>query len=236
MAQNQRLLVFPLAFALGQALFLVPFVAATHPSLGLDGFGQTLAEPERRVLDVLGASPGTGAVAAAVFAVLAGVLLQAWTSAAFIRSVGFGGVVLAPGVRTVGRLVAIYAAATAFTYVAADRALIGLVLAPIIFLLFGYADYVAVLEERAPVDAVRRSVELAARAWQASLLIFITELLLIDSIMVQLFSVPLHDHPTVSVPLVVAYLLTAGLVQYATDCALIAVVLEDRATGALRIS
>jgi hypothetical protein len=230
-ASNQRLLLFPVLSAILQLVAFVPVVAVTRPAFSLDRFGQDVSFAESRVGDILGGSPRPADAVVVACYLAAAVAIQAWLGASFIRSIGWGGLVWLPGWRPVARLAVLYALAVAAGYALGAAPALTLVLLPFTFVVFGYADYAVVLEDRNPWSAIRRSLEVAARTPLPSILIF-SAAFVADVVVLGLFATPLHDETHVFVPFLLSYALINALAAYVTDCALIAVLLEVRGLSA----
>jgi hypothetical protein len=232
-AANQRLLVFPAGVALANALAVLPLVAATRPAVTLAVFARDAVDPASRVIDVASANPSRAALAAIAALVVASVVCSAWFTGAFVTSLRDGSVRVWPGLRVFLRLTGFYLVSNAYFYglvalsqhpAAAGWAFpAALVAAPLTF----YADYAIVLEDRGLVSAVVRSVRVTLRRLGPSLTVFAASLAA-EAAQRAAFIDPVKNAGRLFPPFILAVFLLNALLQYLTDCALIAVLMGER--------
>jgi hypothetical protein len=226
-ADNQPLLLFPVVGSALTALLVIPLVVATRPATDFDTVARDAVFRDERVVHLLDVRPGAAGWAALAFLFVATAATRAWLGGAFIRSLDAGSLRWSAGARTSARLFAIYVVSDLFGLLAGGA--LGLIVVMVSFVLFGYADYVIVFEGRRPVDSVRRSVEAVTHAPLPTLIVFVA-VFLAETLVYGLFEVPIHDADHVQPLLFAALLLVDGLLAYAWDCALIAVLYGQRLT------
>jgi hypothetical protein len=230
MASNQRLLFFPVALQVGGALLMLPVTLAAHDAITFDVYARDVAD-DRRTLDLFGASSTSTTTYVAIGAVLLlSTLLTAWLSGAFIRSVCDGALRWSPGARAFRLLAVIYLVTgtavlglgvLAVNGYVVPALLCGLALAVV----FGFADYAVVFEDRSVADAVRRSLGIWRRRWREALMTWIA-FLVVSEVTFELFVNKMQDSDGVFPGFLGALLLVQALVAYASDCLLIALLLE----------
>jgi hypothetical protein len=233
MASNQRLLFFPIALQVGGAVLLLPVTLAAHDTVTFDIYARDVAD-DRRMLDLFGASSTSATTYVAITAaLLAAVVLTAWLSGAFIRSVSDGALRWWPGGRALVLLAVIYLATggsalglglLAVNGYGVPALFGGLALA----VLFGFSDYAIVFEDRSVADAIARSLRIWRRRWREALMTWITFLVVSNAIFA-LFVDKMDASDGVFPGFLGALLLVQALVAYASDCLLIALLLETPA-------
>ena len=230
MASNQRLLFFPIALQVAGALLMLPVTLASHDTVTFDVYSRDVAD-ERRMLDLFGASSTSIATYVAIGgAFLASVVLTAWLGGAFIRSISDGALRWWPGARAFQLLAVIYLVTggialglglLAVNGAAAPALFAGLALT----VLFGFADYAIVFEDRSVPGAIRRSLRIWRQRWREALITWIT-FMLASNIIFWLFIDRMQNSDGVFPGFLGALLLVLALVAYASDCLLIALLLE----------
>ena len=233
MASNQRLLFFPIAFQVGVALLALPVTLASHDTVTFDVYARDAADGDLRVVDLLGASStSTSTIVVIVVTFLAAVLLQAWLSGAFIRSIGDGALRWWPGGTTFGLLAVLYfftsLAFLGLTAVAdsKDYALLALFGSLAFAVPVMFADYAIVLEDASLARSAVRSARLWRRRASQAMLVFVTSIA-VGQLVFTLFVEKLDDSDGVFPGFFGALLLVAALFAYASDCLLIALLLEN---------
>jgi hypothetical protein len=232
MASNQRLLFFPIALQVGAALLVLPVTLASHDTVTFDVFARDASNADQRSADLLGASSTSTAtfVAIGVGLVLA-VLMTAWLGGAFIRSIADGTLRWWPGRRAFLRLVVLYlATAVAGLGLVAvngsdDYAGLALPLVLLISIPLTFADYAVVFEDRSVPAAIVRSCRVWRRRPGQALLTLVT-FVLASQLIYELFISKLEDSDGVFPGFLGALLLVQALAAYASDCLLIALLLE----------
>lgn len=238
MASNQRLLFFPIALQVGGALLMLPVTLASHDTVTFDVYARDVAD-DRITLDLFGASStSTGTYVALGAAIVLGALLTAWLAGAFIRSISDGALRWWPGTGTFAKLAVIYLVTTALALglgIAAvnDYALPALFGGLALAIVFGFTDYAVVFEDRSIGDAIRRSLRVWRARWREALMTWIF-FLFIGDVIFSLFVGTITDSDGVFPGFLGALLLVLALAVYASDCLLIALLLEtpDVATTA----
>jgi hypothetical protein len=233
MASNQRLLFFPIALQVGIALLALPVTLASHDTVTFDVYARDAADGDLRVVDLLGASSTSSTtIVAIVVTFVAAVLLQAWLSGAFIRSIGEGALRWWPGRRTFVLLALLYLATSlvflGLTAVAdsEDYALLALVGSLAFAVPVMFADYAIVLEDAPLGHAIVRSARLWRRRASQAMLVFVTSII-VGQLVFALFVEKLDNSDGVFPGFFGALLLVAALFAYASDCLLIALLLEN---------
>jgi hypothetical protein len=232
MAANQRLLFFPIALQVGGALLVLPVTLASHDVVTFDVYARDAANADQRTVDLLEASStSTTTFVAMGAAFVVAVLLTAWLTGAFIRSIGDGALRWWPGTRAFVRLAVLYlvTAVAGLGLLAVsdsdDYGGLALLLVLLISIPLTFADYAVVLEDRSLPAAIVRSCRIwRRRPGQAlmTLVIFI----LASNIVFELFISKLDESEGVFPGFLGALLLVQALVAYASDCLLIALLLE----------
>jgi hypothetical protein len=233
MASNQRLLFFPIALQVGGAILMLPVTLAAHDTVTFDVYARDVAD-DSVTLDLFGASStSTGTYVAIALAMLAGAALTAWLSGAFIRSISDGALRWWPGARTYRLLFVIYLVTSALALglgllAVNDYAVPALFGGLALAVVFGFTDYAVVFEDRSIVDAIRRSLHVWRKRWREALMTWIT-FLVVSDIIYSLFVDKITDSDGVFPGFLGALLLVLALVSYASDCLLIALLLETPA-------
>ena len=233
MASNQRLLFFPIALQVGGALLMLPVTLAVHDAVTFDVYARDVAD-DRNTLELFGASStSTGTYVALAVALVLGALLTAWLAGAFIRSISDGALRWWPGTGTFARLAVIYLVTTALAFglgVAAvnDYAVPALFGGLALAVTFGFTDYAVVFEDRTIPDAIRRSLRIWRIRWREALLTWIT-FIFVGDVIFSLFVGTITDSDGVFPGFLGALLLVLALAAYASDCLLIALLLETPA-------
>jgi hypothetical protein len=231
--RNQRLVMFPFALRLVQAVAIIPLVVTTRAVVTFGVYARDAVTPEDRIAAVV---TGSAADVRLGLVVLFGatVLATAWLSGAFVVSIREGRVLFWPGRVVFANLVVVYAlvmtievglaAIAAHPRTASWYLPVALVAAAPMF----YADYAVVLERRSWWSAIARSVQLCTRRPGATLTVFAASLVA-GGVESAVFITPVTNDTGVFPPFFLVVLLVDALVQYAGDCGLIGVMLEDRA-------
>jgi TctA family transporter len=232
MAANQRLLFFPIAYQVGGALLALPITLASHDTVTFDVYARDAADGDSRVVDLIRASStSTTTLVVIVVAFIAAVLLQAWLSGAFIRSIGDGALRWWPG-RTAFALLTVLYLVTSLVFLGLTAvtdsvdplvALAGLLAfaVPVMF-----ADYAIVLEDAPLAHAIVRSARLWRRRASQAMLVFVMSII-VGQLVFSLFVDKLDDSDGVFPGFFGALLLVSALFAYASDCLLIALLLEN---------
>ena len=230
MASNQRLLFFPIALQVGGALLLLPVTLAAHDTVTFDVYARDVAD-DRITLDLFGASStSTGTYIALGVAVVLGAFLTAWLAGAFIRSISDGALRWWPGTGAFAKLAVIYLVTGAIAVglgIAAvnDYELPALAGSFALAVVFGFTDYAVVFEDRSIGDAVRRSLRIWRARWREALMTWIF-FLFVGDVIFSLFVGTITDSDGVFPGFLGALLLVLALAAYASDCLLIALLLE----------
>lgn len=233
MASNQRLLFFPIALQVGVALLMLPVTIASHDGVTFDVFARDAASPDQRTLDLIEASStSTGTYIAIAVAFVVSVVLSAWLTGAFIRSVSDGALRWWPGRRAFALLAVLYGVTglfgLGFGVLAANgdgSALLALFALLAIAIPLTFADYAIIFEDRTLAGAIVRSVRIWRQRPSQGLLTLVTFLLATD-VVFALFIDKMQDSEGVFPGFFGALLLVQALVAYASDCLLIALMLE----------
>ncbi len=230
MASNQRLLFFPIALQVGGALLMLPVTLASHDTVTFDVYARDVAD-DRVTLDLFGASStSTGTYVGLAVAIILGALLTAWLAGAFIRSISDGALRWWPGTPTFAKLALIYLVTSTIALglgIAAvhDYGLPALFGGLALAVVFGFTDYAVVFEDRSIGDAIRRSLRIWRIRWREALLTWIT-FLFVSDIIFSMFVGTITDSDGVFPGFLGALLLVLALAAYASDCLLIALLLE----------
>jgi hypothetical protein len=230
MASNQRLLFFPIALQVGGALLMLPVTLASHDTVTFDVYARDVAD-DRTTLDLFGAaSTSTGTYVALVVALGLGALLTAWLAGAFIRSISDGALRWWPGTRTFAKLAVIYLVTSALALglgvlAVNDYAVPALFGGLALAIVFGFTDYAVVFEDRSVPDAVRRSLRIWRQRWREALMTWITFIVL-GQLIFSMFVDTITGSDGVFPGFLGALLLVLALAAYASDCLLIALLLE----------
>jgi hypothetical protein len=237
-ASSQRLLIFPIANRLAMAVLLAPVVLADNRDAGFTTFARAAVQPDKTVIDLLGVAPLPASLVAAISLYLIGsVLVDAWLAGAFISSIRDGRLRWHDGWHGFANLVVVYAVAEAVEFGLGAYAgshygvlevYLVLLLATAWPLLF--ADYAVILERRSAGSAFVRSFRLASRRWRETLTLLVTVIVVVEVLSGSLTQV-LLDANAIFPPFFLAILLVDGLIRYCSDCAGIALLLEDAAPG-----
>ena len=238
MASNQRLLFFPIALQVGGALLMLPVTLASRDFVTFDVYARDAADADQRTVDLLGASStSTGTYVAIVATFLVAVVLLAWLGGAFIRSIGDGALRWWPGTRAFGLLFVLYLVTGVLGLGllalngSNDYAALALPALLAISIPLTFSDYAIILEERTLPSALLRSVRVWRRRPGQALLSFVT-FVLASTIVFSLFIDKIEGSDGVFPGFFGALLLVHGLVAYASDCLLIALLLETPDTVA----
>jgi hypothetical protein len=234
-ASNQRLLFFPVALQVAGALLMLPVTLSSHDAVTFSVYARDAADGDRRFADLIRASStSTSTFVAMALVVLGGALCAAWLAGAFIRSLGDGGLRWWPGARAFVPLTVLYllsglinigialvataddSAATAWLALA----MVVLVSVPVMF-----ADYAIVLEERGLAGGIARSGRIWLRR-PGQCLMALFAFLIAGQLVFELFVQRIQDADGVFPGFFGAQLLVQALVAYASDCVLIALLLE----------
>ncbi len=233
MASNQRLLFFPIAFQVGVALLALPVTLASHDTVTFDVYARDAADGDTRIVDLLQASStSTSTVVVIAVTFVAAVLLQAWLAGAFIRSIGDGALRWWPGRRAFALLAVLYLVTSlaflGLTAVAGseDYALLALIGALALAVPVMFADYAIVLEDATLPHSIARSAGLWRRRASQAMLVFVTSIL-VGQLVYTLFVEKLDESDGVFPGFFGALLLVTALFAYASDCLLIALLLEN---------
>ncbi len=238
MASNQRLLFFPIALQVCSALLTVPITLAAHDTITFDVFALDVAD-DRRVLDLVGDSSTSATTYVVIVAVLVlSAALVAWLGGAFIRSVSDGALRWWPGRPAFALLFVIYLVTSGLVFglgllAVNDFALPALFGGLAVAAVFGFSDYAVVFEDRSVAGAIRRSLRIWRRRWREAFLTWIT-FLLVSDIVFSAFVGTMEDSDGIFPGFLGALLLVLALLAYASDCLLIALLLEtpdDAPTG-----
>jgi hypothetical protein len=232
MASNQRLLFFPIAVQVGGALLILPVTIASHDTVTFDVYARDAADGDRVMFDLLrAASTSATTLVAIAVAILAAVPLMAWLGGSFIRSIGDGALRWWPGTRAFGLLCVLYLATTALglglaalnasgTYNALTLPALLAISIP-----FNFADYSVVIEEKPLPAAIVRSARIWMRRPGPAMLTLITSIV-VAQVILSLFVDRLTESDGVFPGFFGALLLVQALFAYASDCVLIALLLE----------
>ncbi len=230
MASNQRLLFFPIALQVAGAMLMLPVVLASHDTVTFDVYARDVAD-DRVALELFGASStSTGTYVALVAAFVLGALLAAWLAGAFIRSISDGALRWWPGTATYARLAVIYLvtggiALAGGLLVVNDYEVPALFLTLALAVVFGFSDYAVVFEDRSVISAIRRSLRIWRARWREALMTWIF-FLFVGDLIYSLFVGTITDSDGVFPGFLGALLLVLALTAYASDCLLIALLLE----------
>ena len=233
MASNQRLLFFPIAFQVGVALLALPVTLASHDTVTFDVYARDAADGDLRVVDLLGASStSTSTIVVIVVTFLAAVLLQAWLAG---RSSARSATARCAGGRAARRfgLLAVLYFFTSLAFLgltavadSKDYALLALFGSLAFAVPVMFADYAIVLEDASLARSVVRSARLWRRRASQAMLVFVTSIA-VGQLVFTLFVEKLDDSDGVFPGFFGALLLVAALFAYASDCLLIALLLEN---------
>jgi hypothetical protein len=234
-ASNQRLLGFPIALRVCDAVLLAPVTLANRPNATFAAYAKDAVQPEKTIVDLLKA-PLDGREQAAVTLYLIGVVLtQAWLAGAFITSVRDGGVRWHPGWHAFANLVVLYAVSEALglgltAYIDSHYAQFLVILTIVLVTSWPliYADYVIVMEGRNAGSAVVRSFRLATYRWRETLTL-LAAVTIIAQLVEGTLAQQVIDADSVFPPFLAAVFCVDGLIRYCGDCAGIALVVESRA-------
>ncbi len=91
--------------------------------------------------------------------------------------------------------------------------------------MFGFTDYAVVFEDRSIPDAIRRSLRIWRVRWREAFLTWIT-FIVVGDVIFSLFVGTITDSDGVFPGFLGALLLVVALAAYASDCLLIALLLE----------
>jgi hypothetical protein len=232
MAANQRLLFFPIAFQVGVALLALPVTLASHDAVTFDVYARDAADGDSRVVDLIRASStSTTTFVVIVVTFIAAVVLQAWLSGAFIRSIGDGALRWWPGRTAFALLTGLYLVTslvflglTAVTDSVDPLVALAGVLAFAVPAMF--ADYAIVLEDAPLGHAIVRSARMWRRRPSQAMLVFAMSII-VGQLVFSLFIEKLDDSDGVFPGFFGALLLVGALFAYASDCLLIALLLDN---------
>ena len=154
----------------------------------------------------------------------------AWLSGAFIRSISDGALRWWPGAGAFAKLAVIYLVTGAIAVglgIAAvnDYELPALAGSFALAVVFGFTDYAVVFEDRSIPDAIRRSLRIWRIRWREAFLTWIT-FIFVGEVIFSLFVGTITDSEGVFPGFLGALLLVVALAAYASDCLLIALLLE----------
>jgi hypothetical protein len=234
-ASNQRLLGFPIAIYVCDALLLAPVTLASRSDATFTEFAKDAVQPEKTIDDLLSA-PLHGSVQAAVTLYIVGtVLTQAWLAGAFIASIRDGAVRWHPGWHAFANLVVLYAVTEALAlaltgYADSRNGNSGIVLVAALATTWPlvYADYVVVMEGRNAASGVVRSLRLATHRWRETLSL-LAVVNIVGVVVAGGLGQQITDADGVFPPFLGAVLCVNGLIRYCSDCAGIALVADEGA-------
>ncbi len=232
LAENQRLLVFPIAQAVLGALLYLPLVLAVD---GVPSFAAFVRDElgslslQRVVDDPAGA--GAGAVLALVGRELGTAVAGAWLGGAFLRSIEAGRIVNWPGRTLFLRLLVLYAAVAAIGLAMLQTANPGLFLLSFVVLAVPtlYADLAMAFDGASLSGGVVASTRFFRRTLGRSLLA-VFGLLFLAAAVGQLLYDQVEGSSGVFPPFYLAALLVAGLLLYVQTCVLVGLY-ADRNAG-----
>jgi hypothetical protein len=230
-ASNQRLLVFPVALQIAGALLMLPVTLASHSVVTFDVYARDASDADGRFSDLIrSSSTSTGTFVAMAVTVVLAALCTAWLAGSFIRSLGEGDVVWWPGrafapltvVYLLSGLISIGISVLADVDPSGGLALLTLFVVAVPFF---YADYAIVLEERGLAGGIARSGRIWLRR-PGQCLMALFAFLIAGQLVFELFVQRIQDADGVFPGFFGAQLLVQALVAYASDCVLIALLLE----------